>query len=125
MSSILLVEDHPLNRHLFRELLKRQFKIIEACSAEEAQGILEITIPDLILMDLQLPGIDGLSLVREIKLSSRLTHIPIIIVSSLALPRYLEDAREAGCVDYITKPITDEPSVLINRISRWLSLSPL
>jgi CheY-like chemotaxis protein len=125
VSTILLVEDNPLNRHLFRELLARQFKIIEACSAEEAQGILEITTPDLILMDMQQPGIDGLSLVRQIKLSSRLAHIPIIIVSSLALPRYLHDAREAGCVDYITKPITDEPTALINRISRWLSLSAL
>jgi CheY-like chemotaxis protein len=120
VSTILLVEDHPLNRRLFRDLLQMQFHVIEACSAEEAQSILETTTPDLILMDLQLPGMDGLSLARLIKLLPRTSQIPVIIVSSLALPRYLQDAEEAGVVDYITKPITEEPSALVGRLERWL-----
>jgi CheY-like chemotaxis protein len=120
VSTILLVEDHPLNRRLLRDLLQVHFQILEACSAEEAQCILETTTPDLILLDLQLPGMDGLSLARRIKLLPRTSQIPVIIVSSLALPRYLQDAEEAGCVDYITKPITEEPSALVGRLERWL-----
>jgi len=123
VSTILLVEDHPLNRYLFRDLLQPHFKVIEACSAEEAQGILETITPDLILMDLQLPGMDGLSLARLIKLLPKTSQIPIIVISSLALPRYLQEAAEAGCVDYITKPITDDRSALVSRLSRWLPVS--
>jgi CheY-like chemotaxis protein len=120
VSTILLVEDHPLNRSLLRDLLQFHFQVLEACSAEEAQSILDMTTPDLILLDLQLPGMDGMSLARRIKLQSRTSQIPVIIVSSLALPRYLQDAEEAGCVDYITKPITEEPSALFDRLQRWL-----
>jgi CheY-like chemotaxis protein len=120
MSVILLVEDHPTNRKLLRDILQLQFEVEEAESAEKALEVLQKQTPDMILMDMQLPGMDGLSLVRRLKTNPNLAAIPIVAVSAHALPRDIEQARAAGCVEYITKPITDDPFTFLERITRIL-----
>jgi len=121
MLTVLLVEDHPMNRKLFRDILEMQFRVVEASSAEEALEHLRTVHPDLVLLDMQLPGMDGLSLARLLKADPDRSRIPIVGLSAHAMTRDIEQAREAGCVDYITKPITDDPFSFLERISRSLS----
>jgi len=121
MAVILLVEDHPMNRKLVRDILQFQFEVEEAVSAEDALEHLRThQPPDLILMDVGLPGMDGLTLTRRLKADAATAAIPIIALSAHAMTRDLEMAREAGCVDYITKPITDDPFTFLERIARRL-----
>lgn len=115
---VLIVEDHPLNRKLFRDLLEMQFTVAEAGSAEEARDKLQTLTPALILMDIQLPGIDGLTCVRELKADPRTADIPVVAVSAHAMQRDIDAALAVGCVDYITKPITDDPFVFLDRLRR-------
>ena len=121
MATILLVEDNPMNRKLFRDILEMQFQVAEAESAEAAQAWLEHHVPDLILMDMQLPGMDGLTLTRLLKDDARFREVPIVGLSAHALPRDIEQALEAGCSEYITKPITDDPFRFLDRLGRWLT----
>jgi CheY-like chemotaxis protein len=120
MPVVLLVEDHPMNRKLFRDILEMQFEVEEAESAEVAQDLLETVHPDLILMDMQLPGMDGLTLIRLLKADPERADIPIVAISAHAMRKNIDDALAAGCVDYITKPITDDPFMFLERISRAL-----
>ena len=120
MATILLVEDHPMNRKLVRDILLFQFEVEEAISAEAALDWLQDHRPDLILMDIQLPGMDGLSLTRLLKSDPATADIPIVGLSAHAMPRDIEMAREAGCVDYITKPITDDPFTFLERVAQSL-----
>jgi len=120
MLTVLLVEDHPLNLKLMRDILEIQFRVVEAWSAEMALDKLETLRPDLILMDIQLPGMDGLTLIRRLKRDPLHADIPIIGLSAHAMARDRELARAAGCVDYITKPITDDPFTFLERIARAL-----
>jgi CheY-like chemotaxis protein len=116
-----LVEDHPMNRKLVRDILLFQFDVEEAVSAEAALNLLQSQRPDLILMDIQLPGMDGLTLTRQLKTDPQTTDIPIVALSAHAMSRDIELAREAGCVDYITKPITDDPFTFLERIAQSLN----
>ncbi len=125
MATILLVEDHPMNRKLVRDILLFQFDVQEAVSAEAAQEYLKGNHPDLILMDIQLPGMDGLSLVRRLKADPATADIPIIALSAHAMARDIELARQAGCIDYITKPITDDPFTFLERIAQSLNAAQL
>jgi CheY-like chemotaxis protein len=120
MLTVLLVEDHPLNRKLFRDILEMQFEVVEASTAEAAREWLREGRPDLILMDMGLPGMDGLTLTRLLKEDPETADVPIVGLSAHALPRDVEAARQAGCIDYITKPITDDPFTLLERIARSL-----
>jgi two-component system cell cycle response regulator DivK len=121
MATILLVEDHPMNRKLVRDILLFQFEVEEAVSAEAAADLLRARRPDLILMDIQLPGMDGLTLTRQLKADAATADIPIVALSAHAMTRDIELAREAGCVDYITKPITDDPFTFLERIAHALN----
>lgn len=124
MATILLVEDHPMNRKLVRDILLFQFDVEEAVSAETAWDWLQSHRPDLILMDIQLPGMDGLTLTRRLKSDPVTADIPIVALSAHAMARDIEMAREAGCVDYITKPITDDPFTFLERIAHSLNSAP-
>src|SRR5262249_11264005 len=73
-----------------------------------------------ILMDIQLPGMDGLTLTRRLKADTTTADIPIVGLSAHAMKRDIEMARQAGCVDYITKPITDDPFTFLGRIAHSL-----
>jgi CheY-like chemotaxis protein len=119
MLTVLLVEDHPMNRKLFRDILSMQFEVVVAESAEVALELLQTLTPDVILMDMGLPGMDGLTLVRLLKGKSETAGIPIVGLSARAMRRDIEGALSAGCLDYITKPITD-PFSFLERVARAL-----
>ena len=106
MSRILVVEDNDRNRRLLKILLQAQgYEVIEAASGEEVMKYLEDNRPDLILMDIQLPNIDGLELTKEIKNSPETIDIPIIAVTAYAMKGDKERILEAGCDAYVSKPI--------------------
>jgi len=121
MPTVLLVEDHPLNRKLFRDILGFEFEVVEAETAEVARDKLQNLVPDLILTDFQLPGMDGITFVRELKKDPKFVGVPVVAISAHAMPRDIALAREAGCVDYITKPITDDPFVFLERLMRSMN----
>jgi two-component system cell cycle response regulator DivK len=102
---ILVVEDHEENRRLLRDVLtKVGYEVVEAFSGEEGVARAESHQPDLILMDIALPGLDGYETTRRIKANPALRHIPIVAVTSYALSGDDVKAREAGCDAYVTKP---------------------
>jgi CheY-like chemotaxis protein len=104
--TILVVEDNPANMMLVVAVLERAgFRTARAASAEEARRLIETAPPDLILMDVQLPGEDGLSLTRELKASPTTTHIPIIALTAHAMKGDEVQAIAAGCDAYVAKPI--------------------
>jgi CheY-like chemotaxis protein len=103
---ILIVDDNPLNLKLASEiLLASGYTVDGAINADQAQKLLVIVLPDLILMDIALPGMDGLSLTRIIKADARLGHVPIIALTAFAMQGDDRKAADAGCDGYITKPI--------------------
>jgi len=104
--TVLLVEDTEDNRFMMRRLLEMSgYKVIEATNGEEAVRLAESEQPDLILMDLSLPVIDGLAATRAIRKLERLTKTPIVAVSAHDTSDFQADALAAGCDSYITKPI--------------------
>ena len=103
---ILVVEDNDRNRRLLRILLKSKgYEIIEAATGEEAINYLKNQKPDLILMDVQLPKMDGLELTQKIKSDKETADIPIIAVTAYAMKGDRERILKAGCDGYISKPI--------------------
>jgi CheY-like chemotaxis protein len=105
-ATILVVEDNPTNLKLASDLLEYEgHEILKAVDAEEAQVILAHTLPDLILMDIALPGMDGLTLTRKLKADPRTRHIRIVAHTAYAMKGDEEKAIDAGCDGYITKPI--------------------
>lgn len=104
--SILVVDDNPTNLKLVSDVLEFDgYRILRASDAEEAQEIIKATLPDLILMDIALPGMDGLTLTRQLKADERTRHIIIVALTAFAMKGDDEKARAAGCDGYITKPI--------------------
>lgn len=103
---ILIVEDNPMNRRLAQFLLRsRGYEVWEAVSVVEALALLRERRPDLILMDIQLPEVDGLEGTRRVKGRAETRDIPIIAVTSYAMRGDDTKALAAGCEAYITKPI--------------------
>ena len=116
---ILVVEDQEDNRQILRDLLtKSGFEIVEAENGEEALVAVAKQRPDLILMDIQLPLLDGYEATRRIKADPALRSIPIIVVTSYALSGDEAKAREAGCDAYVTKPYS--PRQLLAKIKEYL-----
>jgi len=103
---ILVVEDNPDNRTLITDLLiALNFQVLEATDGVQGVEMALQEKPDLILMDLSLPQKDGWEATREIKANSEVAHIPVIALTAHAMLGDRERALEAGCNDYITKPI--------------------
>ena len=116
---ILVVEDQEDNRRIMRDLLASAgFEVMEAVTGEEGVAAAETHRPDLILMDIQLPGLDGYEATRQIKANPDLQHIPIIVVTSYALSGDDVKAYEAGCDDYVSKPFS--PRELLAKIREYL-----
>jgi two-component system cell cycle response regulator DivK len=116
---ILVVEDHEDTRRILRDLLTSAgHEMIEAVSGSEGLAMAQIHRPDLILMDIQLPEIDGYEATRRIKADPALRWIPIFAVTSFALSGDEEKARAAGCVAYVTKPFS--PRQLLAKIRQHL-----
>ncbi len=105
-ATILVVDDNPINLKLISRLLKfNGHEILKAVDAEEAQVVLAGQLPELILMDIALPGMDGLTLTRKLKADERTRHIPIIALTAFAMKDDDRKAADAGCDGYISKPI--------------------
>jgi len=116
---ILVVEDQVDNRQILRDLLTNAgFDIVEAVNGEEAIAFAQASRPDLILMDIQLPILDGYEATRHIKADPDLKSIPIIVVTSYALSGDEEKARLAGCDDYVAKPFS--PRLLLAKIKEYV-----
>lgn len=106
IETVLLVEDTEDNRFMMRRLLEMAgYRVVEATNGEEAVRLAESDQPDLILMDLSLPVIDGLAATRAIRKLNGLSKTPIIAVSAHDTSDFQSDALAAGCDSYITKPI--------------------
>ena len=104
--TVLVIEDNPLNMKLVKQLITiAQHRAIEAFNAEDGIRLAQTKKPDLILLDVQLPGMDGLTAAGIIKNDPLLSSIPIIALTAHAMRGYELKTKEAGCDDYITKPI--------------------
>jgi CheY-like chemotaxis protein len=118
MATVLVVEDNWVNRKMCHDLLVDRFEVLEAESAAAAREVLRDHLPDLILMDVQLPGMDGLIFTRLLKADPVTHHIPIVAVSAHAMDADVRRASEAGCVDYIVKPI--DIDTFADHVARWV-----
>jgi CheY-like chemotaxis protein len=107
--NILVIEDNELNMKLMRGILSMgDYQVIEAFDAETGIQLARMQKPFLILMDIQLPGVDGLEATRIIKTDSKLKDIPVVAITGFAMQGDREKALESGCDDYITKPFDFE-----------------
>ena len=113
---ILLVDDNPINLKLATEiLLAGGYRTVGASDAEQARELLTTLLPDLILMDIALPGMDGLSLTKLLKAEPRLCHVPVIALTAYAMRGDDLKALAAGCDGYISKPI--DTRVLVEQVA--------
>ena len=116
---ILVIEDHEENRRLLRDLLTSAgYEMIAAVTGEEGLRLAEERRPDLILMDIQLPGLDGYEVTRRLKANPALRRIPVIVVTSYALSGDDVKAAEAGSDAYVAKPFS--PRDLLAKIREFL-----
>ena len=116
---ILLVEDNPVNRRLAIFLLRSQgYQVREATNAPEAFEILKTEQFDLIVMDIQLPGMDGLVATTKLRTEPATANIPVIAVTSYAMAGDRDKALAAGCSGYVTKPI--DKTIFLAEIGRHL-----
>ena len=103
---ILVVDDNPTNLKLVSDVLECEgYEILKAVDAEEAQEIIQRDRPDLVLLDIALPGMDGLTLTRKLKAEERTKDLVIVALTAFAMKGDEQKARDAGCDGYITKPI--------------------
>jgi CheY-like chemotaxis protein len=103
---ILIVDDNPIDLKLTSTLLgMKGFEVEAAVDAEQAQLLLRRMVPDLMVVDIALPGIDGLTLTRLIKGDARLAHVPVVALTAFVKRGDEEQAAAAGCERYFTKPI--------------------
>jgi CheY-like chemotaxis protein len=103
---ILVVDDYPTNLKLVSDILEFEgYHLLKAGDAEEAQTVIQRTLPDLIFMDIALPGMDGLTLTRKLKAGPLTKDILIIALTAFAMKGDDQKALDAGCDGYITKPI--------------------
>jgi CheY-like chemotaxis protein len=118
--TILVIEDNDLNMKLVRGILSTTaYEMIEAVDAETGLKMIREHRPELVLMDIQLPGMNGLSATKVIKSEESTKNIPIIALTSYAMQGDKEKALEVGCAGYITKPI--DVKCLLTKIKEFLN----
>jgi CheY-like chemotaxis protein len=106
MTTILIVEDNEMNRDMLSRRLERKgYEVLLAVDGEMGLNLARANTPDLVLMDMSLPVVDGWEATRRLKADDRLKHIPIIALTAHAMANDRDKALEAGCDDYDTKPI--------------------
>ena len=118
MKKILIVEDNADNRELFFQTLEYDYELILAENGKQALERAAEFYPDLILMDLSMPVMDGWEAAGKLKMDVNLKEIPVVALSSNAMVGDRERALKAGCDDYISKPVS--PVMLLSRIAEWL-----
>jgi two-component system cell cycle response regulator DivK len=123
MVKILLVEDNEMNRDMLsRRLERRGYEVVIAVDGQQGVDLAQSSVPDLILMDMSLPVIDGWEATRQLKSMDRMKGVPIIALTAHAMSGDREKALEAGCNDYDTKPI--ELPRLLGKIEALLGSKP-
>lgn len=124
MPRVLLVEDNEMNRDMLsRRLIRRGFEVIFAVDGQQGVDLARSERPDIILMDMSLPVIDGWEATRRVKADNATRSVPVIGLTAHAMSGDRERAIEAGCDDYDTKPV--ELDRLIGKIERLLSAAKL
>jgi two-component system cell cycle response regulator DivK len=118
MKRILIVEDAELNRDLLVQLLEEDYELLTATDGAAGIELAAREHPDLILMDLSLPVVDGWEATRRIKANAALRHVPIIALTAHAMTGDEAKAREAGCDDYLSKPIDED--LLFEKLRHFL-----
>lgn len=121
--TILVIDDNPVNLKLASEVLRADgLEVIRAEDAEQALSLLQTRMPDLVLTDIALPRMDGLELTRRLKADARYRHLPIVALTASAMKGDEARVLEAGCDEYIAKPINTR--TLTAQILHVLSLPP-
>ena len=119
MKTILYVEDNEYNRKIVRQLFSASsYRLMEAQDGEDGVAVAQKELPDLILMDVQLPKMSGLDATRALKADARTKDIPVIIITSFALSGDREKAAEAGATNYLAKPYS--PRELLTMVRQYL-----
>jgi two-component system, cell cycle response regulator DivK len=118
MKKILVVEDVEFNRDLIVQLLEDDYLILTAADGAQGIRLAEQERPDLILMDLSLPVIDGWEATRRIKANEALKEIPVIALTAHAMQGDERLARESGCDDYLSKPLDED--LLFAKVAKFL-----
>jgi two-component system, cell cycle response regulator DivK len=117
--TILVIEDNEKNMYLVTFILEKAgYRVSQARDGQAGIALARQTIPDLILLDIQLPVMDGYAVARELTKNGDLEHVPIVAVTSYAMLGDREHALEAGCVGYIEKPIN--PETFVTEIEQFL-----
>lgn len=120
---ILLIEDNEQNAYLVNYLLSaRGWHVVRAANGPSGLKLAETESPAMILLDIQLPGMDGYEVARELRAKTHLVGIPIIAVTSYAMPGDRENCLAAGCTDYIEKPIN--PATFADQVEEHLGAHP-
>jgi CheY-like chemotaxis protein len=120
MPKILLVEDNEMNRDMLsRRLARKGYQVVLALDGQSGLEMTQIEVPDLVLMDMSLPVLDGWEATRRLKADPATRHIPVIALTAHAMSSDREKALEAGCDDYDTKPV--ELPRLLTKIEALLS----
>jgi CheY-like chemotaxis protein len=119
MTKVLVAEDNPVNRELLRELLEnRGYSVIEACNGQEALDMVEQSQPDLLLLDIGMPLLDGFTVIRRIRQNPRLATLPVLAVTAYAMRDDRNNVLNAGFDGYLSKPINARE--LANELERLL-----
>lgn len=118
MKRILIVEDQELNLDLLVQLLEDEYQVLTATDGAAGIDMAERERPDLILMDLSLPVVDGWEATRRIKADGRLKHIPVIALTAHAMAGDVDRALACGCDDYLSKPLDHD--LLLERLHHFL-----
>ena len=118
MKRILIVEDVELNRDLLVQLLEEEYELLTAADGAAGVELARRERPDLILMDLSLPVIDGWEATRRLKANAALRDIPIIALSAHAMTGDAERALQSGCNDYLSKPLDED--LLFAKLAKFL-----
>lgn len=117
--TVLIVEDNELNMKLFHDLLDVQgYRVLMADNGTDALDLARDELPDLILMDIQLPEKSGLDVTREIKADQNIAHIPVIAITAFAMKTDEQRIRDGGCEDYLAKPIS--VPIFLDKVKRYL-----
>ena len=123
MSTVLLVEDNEMNRDMLsRRLIRQGFKVVVAVDGGQGVAMAIETLPDIVLMDMSLPVLDGWEATRQLKADARTRSIPVIALTAHAMAGDRQQALEAGCDDYDTKPI--ELPRLLEKMRRLIAEHP-
>jgi two-component system cell cycle response regulator DivK len=128
MTKILIAEDNAVNRELLRELLEmRRYTVVEACDGEETLRMIEQTQPDLLLLDIGMPVLDGFAVVRKIRENPRRASLPVVAVTAYAMQGDRERILNSNFDGYLSKPINSRSlaeeldRLLIKRVNQGLS----